>query len=236
MKKLILLTLALALMIGNTANRAYAQQQDKEKGNNAAQAATNPQDDDEGIVAYSDTTSASDTVSIGKTHIKVGKSNITIIGDDDDLEDLSVDKKWLLDILSGTAGIGAMLFALFIVILIFIFLCAPFIIIALIIWYQIRKSNQRLEFARKAMESGQPLPQEVLPMDRQTDVYLWRKGLRNTFLGLGLVIAGGVLDMSLLIAIGFIVCFMGIGQTVIAKTTKKGHKQDKEQGEDEKLG
>ena len=234
MKKLILLTLTLAVMIGNTANCAYAQQQDKGKGNNAAQEATNPKDEEEGIVAYSDTTSVSDTVSTGKNYVNIGRHNITIYGDDD--EDFSVSEKWLLEILSGTAGIGATLFALFIVILIFIFLCAPFIIIALIIWYQIRKNNQRLEFARKAMESGQPLPQEVLPVDRQTDLYLWRKGLRNTFLGLGLIIAGGVLNMPFLTAIGFIVCCMGIGQAVIAKTTKKDNKQDKEPGEDEKLG
>ncbi len=245
MRKLILLTLALAIISGNTANSAYAQQQDKGKTKSVTLTATVPQDEDEEIVAYSDTTSASDTTlyNKGKTHINIGPNGISINGNDD-MEDFDIGDEWLLSILKGTAGTGAILFAILIVLLVFLFLIAPFIIIALIIWYLVRRDKKRAEIANKAMESGQPIPQEKLPVERQTDDYLWKKGIRNAFLGLGLFIADFFLGSDILSAIGVIIACMGIGQAIIAKTSSKSNKQDKDQdlnkeenqSEDEKLG
>lgn len=220
--------MASAIIIGNATNVAYAQQQDKEQA--TAQKAADAQEEEE-VVAYSDTTAVPDTTIYynGKTYNPADYAN-----DLDD--DLTIGQKWLLGILGGTAGVGATIFALFVVILVFVFLCSPFIIVALIIWYLVRKNNQRMEFARKAMESGQPIPQEVLSTERQTNQYLWRKGIRNIFLGIGLFFSGCFLKSEIVVSVGILILCMGIGQAIIYKTSNKNNRQGKDNGEDEQLG
>ncbi len=216
-------------MIGSIANNAYAKQQDTGKAD-ATATANATQDDEDGLVAYSDTTATADSTTY------YNGTTTPIDNVPDNTNDLSVGQKWLLGILGGTAGVGATIFALIVVILVFLFLCSPIIVIGLIIWYLVRRNNQRLEFARKAMESGQPIPQEIRPEAQQTDSHMWSKGIKNAFLGVGISLAGMVLHSDFIVAIGAIVLFMGVGQAIIAKTSSKKNKQEKDNGEDEQLG
>ena len=112
-----------------------------------------------------------------------------------------------------------------VVILVFLFLCSPFIVLGLFIWYLVRRNRQRLEFARQAMENGQPIPQEMLSMELQTDSYMWSKGVRNVFLGLGLIVFGLFINIETLAAVGALLICMGAGQCVIAKTSGKGERR-----------
>ena len=75
------------------------------------------------------------------------------------------------------------------------------------------------------METGQPIPQEFIRTEQQTDDYLWKKGIKNTALGLGLVAFFYCLGADPLVGIGWLVALFGVGQAVIARTSAS--KRDK---------
>lgn len=224
MKRLITITLTLALLATSPANQAMAQGQ---KGKATATATTNApavndSTDEEGIVAYSDTTET-DAQGDSVTYYN-GKGNTASLDWNNDQAD-SLLERWALELLGGTAGFWASAFATLVVILVFLFLCSPFIVLGLFIWYLVRRNRQRLEFARQAMENGQPIPQEMLSMELQTDSYMWSKGVRNVFLGLGLIVFGLFINIETLAAVGALLICMGAGQCVIAKTSGKGERR-----------
>ncbi|HIZ69438.1 MAG TPA: DUF4267 domain-containing protein [Candidatus Prevotella avicola] len=224
MKRLISITLTLALLATSPVNQAMAQGQ---KGKATATATTNApavndSTDEEGIVAYSDTTET-DAQGDSVTYYN-GKGNTASLDWNNDQAD-SLLERWALELLGGTAGFWASAFATLVVILVFLFLCSPFIVLGLFIWYLVRRNRQRLEFARQAMENGQPIPQEMLSMELQTDSYMWSKGVRNVFLGLGLIVFGLFINIETLAAVGALLICMGAGQCVIAKTSGKGERR-----------
>ena len=224
MKRLITITLTLALLATSPVNQAMAQGQ---KGKATATATTNApavndSTDEEGIVAYSDTTET-DAQGDSVTYYN-GKGNTASLDWNNDQAD-SLLERWALELLGGTAGFWASAFATLVVILVFLFLCSPFIVLGLFIWYLVRRNRQRLEFARQAMENGQPIPQEMLSMELQTDSYMWSKGVRNVFLGLGLIVFGLFINIETLAAVGALLLCMGAGQCVIAKTSGKGERR-----------
>ena len=224
MKRLISITLTLALLATSPVNQAMAQGQ---KGKATATATTNApaandSTDEEGIVAYSDTT-GTDAGEDSVTYYN-GKGNTASLDWNNDQAD-SLLERWALELLGGTAGFWASAFATLVVILVFLFLCSPFIVLGLFIWYLVRRNRQRLEFARQAMENGQPIPQEMLSMELQTDSYMWSKGVRNVFLGLGLIVFGLFINIETLAAVGALLICMGAGQCVIAKTSGKGERR-----------
>lgn len=224
MKRLITITLTLALLATSPVNQAMAQGQ---KGKATATATTNApaandSTDEEGIVAYSDTT-GTDAGEDSVTYYN-GKGNTASLDWNNDQAD-SLLERWALELLGGTAGFWASAFATLVVILVFLFLCSPFIVLGLFIWYLVRRNRQRLEFARQAMENGQPIPQEMLSMELQTDSYMWSKGVRNVFLGLGLIVFGLFINIETLAAVGALLICMGAGQCVIAKTSGKGERR-----------
>lgn len=224
MKRLITITLALALLATSPAHQAIAQgQKGKATVTTTTNApAANDSTDEEGIVAYSDTTET-DAQGDSVTYYN-GKGNTASLDWNNDQAD-SLLERWALELLGGTAGFWASAFATLVVILVFLFLCSPFIVLGLFIWYLVRRNRQRLEFARQAMENGQPIPQEMLSMELQTDSYMWSKGVRNVFLGLGLIVFGLFINIETLAAVGALLICMGAGQCVIAKTSGKGERR-----------
>ena len=224
MKRLISITLTLALLATSPVHQAMAQGQ-KSKATATATTnapAVNDSTDEEGIVAYSDTTET-DAQGDSVTYYN-GKGNTASLDWNNDQAD-SLLERWALELLGGTAGFWASAFATLVVILVFLFLCSPFIVLGLFIWYLVRRNRQRLEFARQAMENGQPIPQEMLSMELQTDSYMWSKGVRNVFLGLGLIAFGLFINIETLAAVGALLICMGAGQCVIAKTSGKGERR-----------
>lgn len=224
MKRLITITLTLALLATSPVHQAMAQGQ-KSKATATATTnapAVNDSTDEEGIVAYSDTTET-DAQGDSVTYYN-GKGNTASLDWNNDQAD-SLLERWALELLGGTAGFWASAFATLVVILVFLFLCSPFIVLGLFIWYLVKRNRQRLEFARQAMENGQPIPQEMLSMELQTDSYMWSKGVRNVFLGLGLIVFGLFINIETLAAVGALLICMGAGQCVIAKTSGKGERR-----------
>ena len=131
-----------------------------------------------------------------------------------------------------TAGFGGILLALFIIIIVFAVFFGPLVIIIMIIRYLIRRHNDRVALAEKAMEAGVKVPEEMKPMDKQGDEYMWRKGVKNAAIGFGMMVMFYFWDANGLVGIGGLVLCLGIGQMVIARTTSMGLKKDSDNGND----
>ena len=217
-KSLIAMLMLLTLTAGN---EAMAQKhrhnpnvtlnvQDPTTGNKVVSVNVNAADNDTtGIVAYSDTT-ATDTASI--------QYNMPAPPDWDDFDDDDIFNA-LKNI--GNLGVWATVFTILSLFVLLLICLAPLIALILIVWLIVRNRNQRLKLAEKAMENGQPIPQEVLTNPTVTDTDLRNSGLRNIFLGLGLVACGYFIIGDLLQGIGVILFFYGLGQAFIARSSKK---------------
>ena len=100
-----------------------------------------------------------------------------------------------------------------------LFVFAPLIIVFLVIRYLIRRHNDRMKLAEMAMEKGINVPESDRPIDKQSDEYLVKRGLRNAFLGAGLCAMFAWWDADFLAGIRALVFFYGMGQTVIGSAS-----------------
>lgn len=120
------------------------------------------------------------------------------------------------DFFGSVFGKGTLMFIIVLtVILCLLFIFAPLIIIFLIIRYLMRRHNDKVKLAEMAMEKGGYVPEKQRPIDRQSNDYLVKSGIRNTFLGLGLTAMFLVMGTGFLAGIGALIMFMGMGQVVI---------------------
>ena len=80
--------------------------------------------------------------------------------------------------------------------------------------------------AEKAMESGRPIPDNLLKKDDFSNEALWKKGVKNGCLGIGLVVCFYIIGANPLTGIGWLVFFYGLGQCIIARTTGRRKRTD----------
>ena len=180
---------------------------------NAAATQADNANANEGVEAFSDTTS-------------VAEENTTVprvyVDDDDfDFDDFEDMPRWLPSFLGGSVGIFGGVFLILMLVFAVLLALAPFIAIVLVLRYLIRQHNDRVALASKAMETGQPIPEELMPVDKQSDEYLRRRGIRNIWIGIGMAIMFGIWDADMLTGVGFLVLCYGIGQVIIARSSKK---------------
>ena len=124
-------------------------------------------------------------------------------------------------------GVGGVLLASLILLIVALFLLAPLIILALILRYFIKRHNDRVTLAEKAMESGQQIPESMKPVDKQSDEYLWKRGVKNAAIGAGLIIMFWFWGSDALAGIGALVLCYGLGQMFL------GHRPKDKQGHNE---
>ena len=170
---------------------------------------------DEGVEAFSDTTS------IAEENATVPHVYVDDDFDFDDFEDFEDMPRWLRSLLGGSVGVFGGIFLILMLVFAVLLALAPFVALVLILRYLIRQHNDRVTLASKAMESGQPIPEELMPVDKQSDEYLRRRGIRNIWIGIGMAIMFGFWDADLLTGVGFLVLCYGIGQVFIARSSKK---------------
>ena len=82
------------------------------------------------------------------------------------------------------------------------------------------ESTSSFSGPEKAMESGQPIPEEIMSVDKQSEGYLWKRGVRNVAIGLGLMLMFWIWDSETLVGIGVLIFCYGIGQMIISKTNR----------------
>lgn len=100
---------------------------------------------------------------------------------------------------------------------------APVAIIGLVIYLIVKSRNQKLKLAEMAIKNGQPIPDFAAKNQVSRNDYLWSKGIKNIFLGIGLTVMYFILNINLLCSIGLLIAIYGVGQAIIAKTTGGGN-------------
>lgn len=160
--------------------------------------------DEEGVVAYSDTVTA-DTASAAN-----GGATFD--------NDAPVSRDELLSFYNSLPG---WIVKLFLIVCVFVpmLLCflAPIIVVLLVIRYFMRRHKDRVRLAEMAMEKGEPFTDELKPLSKKSPEYMWRRGVRNTSIGAGLMIFFWFFGMQSLMGIGALVACIGLGQMFMVK-------------------
>ena len=172
---------------------------------------------DKGVEAFSDTTGGAkdeaDSLLAAATG-QAGKQHVVT----DDLDD-DFGSNFLSRMFSDRQIVNA-LFAAFLLCIIFVM---PFVVIIMLIRYFIKRHNDNVLLAEKAIEKGYPL--SSLPTAGKWNVYYnqkqWEKGVRQIFVGAGLMVLALSLRHAALFGVGALVIFMGIGQLVIRLGVQK---------------
>ena len=172
---------------------------------------------DKGVEAYSDTTGGAkdeaDSLLAAATG-QAGKQHVVT----DDLDD-DFGSNFLSRMFSDRQTVNA-LFAAFLLCILFVM---PFVVIIMLIRYFIKRHNDNVLLAEKAIEKGYPL--SSLPTAGKWNVYYnqkqWEKGVRQIFVGAGLMVLALCLRNAALFGVGALVIFMGIGQLVIRRGVQK---------------
>ena len=169
------------------------------------------------IIEVNDTTiggkSVSDTLSVTTYH---GTSDVAF---DNDEQQYGIDVEGLLSkqmdgLMDGFKG-----FVLISIITVISIFALPAIIIFLVLNYRSKKRKERYQVIEKAIESGQPLPEEFVKETKAEDDNIRVKGIKNIFLGLGVAIFFyAMTDVLFLACIGLLIMLNGIGQLVIYYT------------------
>lgn len=121
--------------------------------------------------------------------------------------------------------IGGMMFIL--CVLLIVFILAPVLIIVTVFYFINKNRKEKMRLAQMAMQQGQPIPDELLK-DKQDewDKNDYQSGMRQCFVGVGLMIFLGYAAGQVGFGIGALVFCIGLGK-VFASRTGRTHNQDR---------
>lgn len=192
--------------------------------------------DMDGIDAFSDTT-AVDTASYDTS-----SSTYSYTSDDDfdDMFDMSPFKLWSKAI---GFGVGGIILAIIVLLFVFLLLLSPFILIALVVRWLVKRDNAKrgagftatagdgtgsmpdvdsMADTGSAESSSAPFSAPLPNQQNAVSNGYWIKGVKNTSVGVGLFLMGIVLTSNVFIGIGLLVCCYGLGQIFISRRQSKG--------------
>ncbi len=178
-------------------------------------AASNQEDEDqadEGISLYSDTTSQGLSTLNSQSNNNASRGCISL--------DMNNPIQMLMDL--ATIGGAIALIALLI-------FAIPLILIIVLVIYLLRCRQKKEKAVLHALENGQQISTELLPEVFMPNELLWRKGLRNIFLGLGIAVFAFIINFKILLGIGLFIAIYGAWQAIAAKTTKTPNKEEEKQ-------
>ena len=137
---------------------------------------------------------------------------------DDDEEYYHSTLKTLVGDMSSKdlTGIAIILGGLFI-----LFVLAPVLIIIALFYFINKNRRDRIKLAQMAVQQGQPIPEQLLEDKQETVNDEYQKGLRQCFVGVGLMIFLGLTAEEVGFGIGALVFCIGLGKIVAAKTAEK---------------
>lgn len=219
MNKIILLTVVLGSILWQT---SFAQPKHRhhrvEPMENTLSADTIPDE----AVAYSDTTFQNDEAGAEDTALS------TNVDYDNDKENSVYNPgnyhdpfTWMVS-MGENSAIGFIIVMAILGVILF-FCIVPFIIIILILRYLIKRHNRRVDqMAEQARQTSyeqkhqSPQRERTSPTDI-ADQELWRKGVRNVTIGLGVMVVFMIAGSSFMIGVGAFVAIFGGGQIYTAK-------------------
>ncbi len=116
-----------------------------------------------------------------------------------------------------TAGVLLVLGVLFI-----IFVLAPLLIIIALFYFINKNRKQKMRLAQMAMQQGQPIPEQLLNENSPSDLEgEYQKGMRQCFVGVGLMIFLGYAAGEVGFGIGALVFCIGLGKVFASKTAQR---------------
>jgi uncharacterized membrane protein len=223
MKK-VLLTLALLLTL--TTGMQAAGQKHRHTPRQEKVDSTNK----DAVVVYSDTTSI-DTMTTTKHKGKVTIttptspwSSNTVTYEMDDENFGSMLKHLFVDMDSN--GIAGMFFVLGVLLILFVL--APVLIIIALFYFINKNRKEKMRLAQMAMQQGQPIPDQLLketPIDSDDE---YQKGMRQCFVGVGLMVFLGYAAGQVGFGIGALVFCIGLGKVFASKTAQKRNDKNNE--------
>ena len=173
-----------------------------------------------GIEVFSDTTSADTATVTRKVTVTTRTSpwsttSTTYDVDGDDLESIVGS---LFSQMDGKDFAG-MLFVLGVLFILFVL--APVLIIIALFYFIDKNRKEKMRLAQMAMQQGQPIPDQLLN-EQSTDINdEYQKGLRQCFVGVGLMIFLGLTAGEVGFGIGALVFCIGLGKIVAGKMAEK---------------
>lgn len=103
----------------------------------------------------------------------------------------------------------------------------PIFIVAITLWFRYKNKQAKYKLAAEALAAGQSIPKELFNDTGNPNNDVLSKGIKNIFLGIGLGVFMWVLTGEKgLAAIGFLIFCLGLGQVLIAYTTKANKKEE----------
>lgn len=105
-------------------------------------------------------------------------------------------------------------------VLLILFVLAPFVIIVAIFYFINKNRKDKMRLAEMAMQQGQPFPEQLLE-DNNTVSDEYQKGLRQCFVGVGLMVFLGLTAGEVGFGIGALVFCIGLGKIVAGKIAER---------------
>ena len=109
----------------------------------------------------------------------------------------------------------------FFLVLILIFIVAPIALIGLILYFVYKSRKDKMRLMEMAVKNGKPLPPHIVSPIANRDDYLWNKGIKQMFLGVGLAILLFFILGKFGIAIGALILLIGCGNLVIGYNARQ---------------
>ena len=174
----------------------------------------------DGVVVYSDTTSSDTTIRASKGHVTIN----TPMGShswDYDVDDDEDFGNMIHNAVShmGSKDIAGMFFVL--CVLLIIFVLAPVLIIIALFYFINKNRKEKMRLAQMAMQQGQPIPDQLLndkPGDTDQE---YQSGMRQCFVGVGLMIFLGYAAGTVGFGIGALVFCIGLGKVFASRTATR---------------
>ena len=173
------------------------------------------------VEVYSDTTGTDTAV----THTRSHKGTVTINTpwhshtydvDDDDIG------RWLNSI--DHKDIMGMFFVLCIILIIFVL--APVLIIIALFYFINKNRKQKMKLAQMAMQQGQPIPEQLLEEKPGNVDDEYQKGMRQCFVGVGLMVFLGYAAGNVGFGIGALVFCIGLGKVFASRSARKNNNRE----------
>ncbi len=219
--KQILITLTMLLVLGMT-TEAVAQKHRHTPQPQQAELVDSTSKS--GVEAFSDTTSI-DTGAVTKHRSTVtvttqtspwSSKTTTYEVDDDDFSGMMDHVFRHFD-----KGIAGMFFVL--MVLLIIFVLSPVLIIVALFYFINKNRKDKMRLAQMAMQQGQPIPEQLLKDQPGTIDDEYQKGLRQCFVGIGLMVFLGYAAGTVGFGVGALVFFIGLGKIVASKMASKNN-------------
>lgn len=112
-------------------------------------------------------------------------------------------------------------------VLLIIFVLAPVLIIIALFYFINKNRKEKMRLAQMAMQQGQPIPDGLLK-DKESDFDNndYQRGMRQCFVGVGLMIFLGFAAGTVGFGIGALVFCIGLGKVFAGKTAQRNYERD----------